>query len=235
MAAASDAEAVSAAEASAVEALAAEVPAAVSNVSNVYNKKSINMKKSTIITIVVIAVIAVWAVSGYNGLVKADEEVSTAWSNVENQYQRRADLIPNLVNTVKGYASHEKETLDAVTTARTRATQVTVNAEDLTPEKLQEYQKAQGEVGAALGRLLAITESYPDLKANENFRELQAQLEGTENRISVERRNFNEVARSYNTSIRTFPKTILASLFGFEKRPYFEAEEGASKAPEVQF
>lgn len=193
------------------------------------------MKKSTIITIVVIAVIAVWAVSGYNGLVKADEEVSTAWSNVENQYQRRADLIPNLVNTVKGYASHEKETLDAVTTARTRATQVTVNAEDLTPEKLQEYQKAQGEVGAALGRLLAITESYPDLKANENFRELQAQLEGTENRISVERRNFNEVARSYNTSIRTFPKTILAGLFGFEKRPYFEAEESASKAPEVQF
>ena len=193
------------------------------------------MKKSTIITIVVVAVIAVWAVSGYNGLVKADEEVSTAWSNVENQYQRRADLIPNLVNTVKGYAAHEKETLDAVTTARTRATEVTVNAEDLTPEKLQEYQKAQGEVGAALGRLLAITESYPDLKANENFRELQAQLEGTENRISVERRNFNEVARSYNTSIRTFPKTILASLFGFEKRPYFEAEEGASKAPEVQF
>lgn len=193
------------------------------------------MKKSTIITIVVVAVIAVWAVSGYNSLVKSDEAVSTAWSNVENQYQRRADLIPNLVNTVKGYAAHEKETLDAVTTARTRATQVTVNAEDLTSEKLQEYQKAQGEVGAALGRLLAITESYPDLKANENFRELQAQLEGTENRISVERRNFNEAARNYNTSIRTFPRTILASLFGFGKRPYFEAEEGAAKAPEVQF
>lgn len=193
------------------------------------------MKKSTIITIAVVAVIAIWAVAGYNGLVNAEESVSTAWSNVESQYQRRADLIPNLVNTVKGYAAHEKETLDAVTTARTRATQVTVDAEDLTPEKLQEYQKAQGEVGAALGRLLAITEAYPDLKANENFRELQAQLEGTENRISVERMNFNDAAKEYNTSIRKFPKNLLAGLFGFEKRPYFEAEEGASKAPEVQF
>ena len=194
-----------------------------------------NMKKSTIIIIAVIGVAVVWAIMGYNGMVKADEAVSTAWSNVENQYQRRADLIPNLVNTVKGYAAHEKETLDAVVSARTRATQVTVNADDLTPEKLQEFQKAQGEVGAALGRLLAITESYPDLKANQNFLELQAQLEGTENRISVERRNFNEVAKSYNTSIRTFPKNILAGMFGFEKRPYFEAQEGAEKAPEVQF
>ena len=194
-----------------------------------------NMKKSTIIIIAVIGVAVVWAIMGYNGMVKADEAVSTAWSNVENQYQRRADLIPNLVNTVKGYAAHEKETLDAVVSARTRATQVTVNADDLTPEKLQEFQKAQGEVGAALGRLLAITESYPDLKANQNFLELQAQLEGTENRISVERRNFNEVAKSYNTSIRTFPKNILAGMFGFEKRPYFEAQEGADKAPEVQF
>jgi LemA protein len=193
------------------------------------------MKKSTIIIIAVIGVAVVWAIIGYNGMVKADEAVSTAWSNVENQYQRRADLIPNLVNTVKGYAAHEKETLDAVVSARTRATQVTVNADDLTPEKLQEFQKAQGEVGAALGRLLAITESYPDLKANQNFLELQAQLEGTENRISVERRNFNEVAKSYNTSIRTFPKNILAGMFGFEKRPYFEAQEGADKAPEVQF
>jgi LemA protein len=193
------------------------------------------MKKSTVITLVVIVLLLVWGVTGYNGLVKADENVGNAWSNVENQYQRRADLIPNLVNTVKGYASHEKETLDAVVSARSRATQVTVDAADLTPEKLQEYQKAQGEVGAALGRLLALTESYPDLKANENFRELQAQLEGTENRISVERRNFNEAARSYNTSIRTFPRNILAGLFGFEKRAYFEAEEGASKAPEVKF
>lgn len=193
------------------------------------------MKKSTIIILVVVGIAVVWAIMGYNGMVKADEAVSTAWSNVENQYQRRADLIPNLVNTVKGYAAHEKETLDAVVSARTRATQVTVDADDLTPEKLQEYQNAQGEVGSALGRLLAITESYPDLKANQNFLELQAQLEGTENRISVERRNFNEVAKSYNTSIRTFPKNILAGMFGFEKRPYFEAQEGADKAPEVKF
>ena len=193
------------------------------------------MKKSTIITIVVVAVVAIWGITGYNGLVKADEAVSTAWSNVENQYQRRADLIPNLVNTVKGYASHEKETLDAVVSARARATQVTVDADNMTPEKLQEFQKAQGEVGAALGRLLAITEAYPDLKANRNFLELQAQLEGTENRISVERRNFNETAKSYNTSIRTFPKNMLAGMLGFEKRPYFEAQEGAAQAPVVQF
>ena len=193
------------------------------------------MKKSTIIVIALVAIVAIWAVSGYNSLVKMDESVSTAWSNVENQYQRRADLIPNLVNTVKGYAAHEKETLEAVMSARSKATQMTVNADNLTPEKLQEYQKAQGEIGAALGRLLAITEAYPDLKANENFKELQAQLEGTENRISVERRNFNEVARSYNTVVRTFPKTIIASMFGFDKRPYFEAEEGSNKAPEVQF
>ena len=193
------------------------------------------MKKSTIIVIALVAIVAIWAVSGYNSLVKMDESVSTAWSNVENQYQRRADLIPNLVNTVKGYAAHEKETLEAVMSARSKATQMTVNADNLTPEKLQEYQKAQGEIGAALGRLLAITEAYPDLKANENFKELQAQLEGTENRISVERRNFNEVARSYNTAVRTFPKTIIAGMFGFDKRPYFEAEEGSNKAPEVQF
>ena len=194
-----------------------------------------NMKKSTIIILAVIAVIAVWAVTGYNRLVKADEAVSTAWSNVENQYQRRADLIPNLVNTVKGYAAHEKETLDAVVAARTRATQVAVDAENLTPEMLQEYQKAQNEVGTALGRLIAISEAYPDLKANANFLELQAQLEGTENRISVERRNFNEVAKKYNTSIRTFPRNMLAGMLGFEKRPYFEAQEGAENVPVVQF
>ena len=197
--------------------------------------KTRNMKKSTIILIAVVAILAIWGVSAYNGLVKMDESVSTAWSNVENQYQRRADLIPNLVNTVKGYASHEKETLEAVMSARSKATQMTVDADNLTPEKLQAYQKAQGEIGSALGRLLAITEAYPDLKANENFKELQAQLEGTENRISVERRNFNETARSYNTAVRTFPKTIIAGMCGFEKRPYFEAEEDASKAPEVKF
>ena len=193
------------------------------------------MKKSTIIIIAVVAVLAIWGVSSYNGLVKMDESVNTAWSNVENQYQRRADLIPNLVNTVKGYAAHEKETLEAVMAARSKATQMTIDADNLTPEKLQAYQKAQGEIGAALGRLLAITENYPNLKANDNFRELQAQLEGTENRISVERRNFNETARSYNTAIRTFPRTIIASMCGFDKRPYFEAEEGANKAPEVKF
>ena len=193
------------------------------------------MKKSTIIIIAVVAVLAIWGVSSYNGLVKMDESVNTAWSNVENQYQRRADLIPNLVNTVKGYAAHEKETLEAVMAARSKATQMTIDADNLTPEKLQAYQKAQGEIGSALGRLLAITEAYPDLKANENFKELQAQLEGTENRISVERRNFNETARSYNTAIRTFPRTLIASMCGFDKRPYFEAEEGANKAPEVKF
>lgn len=193
------------------------------------------MKKSTIGLIVVIGAIAIWLISSYNGMVKMDEEVSSAWSNVENQYQRRVDLIPNLVNVVKGYASHEKETFEAVVSARSKATQVTVDPENLTPEKLQEYQKAQGEVGATLGRLLAITESYPELKANENFKELQAQLEGTENRISVERRNFNEIARTYNSAIRAFPRSIIAGMFGFEKRPYFEAEEGANKAPEVKF
>ena len=193
------------------------------------------MKKSTIIILAVLGVLVIWAIAGYNSLVSADEAVSTAWSNVENQYQRRADLIPNLVNTVKGYAAHEQETLNAVTEARTRATQITVSADELTPEKLQEYQTAQGEVGAALSRLLAITEAYPDLKANENFLELQAQLEGTENRISVERRNFNEAARQYNTSIRSFPNNLLAGMFGFDQRPYFSSNEGAEQAPTVQF
>lgn len=193
------------------------------------------MKKSTIIVIVVVAIIAIWGVSSYNGMVKMEETVNTEWSNVENQYQRRSDLIPNLVNTVKGYASHEKETFQAVVDARTKATQMTISADDLTPEKMQEFQKVQGEVGSALGRLLAITEAYPDLKANENFKELQAQLEGTENRISVERKKFNDAARSYNTAIRTFPRNLLAGMFGFDKRPYFEAEEGAEKAPKVEF
>jgi LemA protein len=193
------------------------------------------MKKSTMIAIAAVVVIALWGISSYNGLVNKEEGVSSAWSNVENQYQRRADLIPNLVNTVKGYASHEKETLQAVIEARSKATQVTVSADQLTPEAMKEYQKAQGEVGSALGRLLAVAEAYPDLKANENFKELQAQLEGTENRISVERKKFNETAQAYNQSIRRFPATIIAGLCGFEKRPYFEAEEGAQKAPTVSF
>lgn len=168
-------------------------------------------------------------------MVTLDEQVGTAWSNVENQYQRRTDLIPNLVNTVKGYATHEKETFDAVVEARAKATQMNINIDDLTSEKLANYQRLQGEIGSALGRLLAVSENYPELKANENFQTLQAQLEGTENRISVERRKFNEVARNYNTTIRRFPKNIFAGLFGFEKRPYFEAEEGSEKAPEVKF
>jgi LemA protein len=193
------------------------------------------MKKSTIIAIAAVVVIALWGITSYNGLVNKEEGVSSAWSNVENQYQRRADLIPNLVNTVKGYASHEKETFQAVIEARSKATQVTVSADQLTPEAMKEYQKAQGEVGSALGRLLAVAEAYPDLKANENFKELQAQLEGTENRISVERKKFNETAQEYNQSIRRFPATIIAGLCGFEKRPYFEAEEGAQKAPTVSF
>ena len=193
------------------------------------------MKKSTIIVIALVAIAAIWGISAYNGLVKMDEGVNTAWSNVENQYQRRADLIPNLVNTVKGYAAHEKETLEAVMSARSKATQMTIDPENLTPEKLQEYQKAQGEIGSALGRLLAITEAYPDLKANENFRDLQAQLEGTENRITVERQKFNETAKVYNTNIRKFPQTIFAGMFGFEKKGYFEAQQGAEKAPEVKF
>lgn len=170
------------------------------------------MKKTWIIIIAVIAVIAVYGISSYNSMVSQEEAVGTAWSNVENQYQRRADLIPNLVNTVKGYAAHEKETFDAVVSARAKATQTTVSIDDLTPEKMEAYQRAQGEVGSALSRLLAVTENYPDLKANENFQTLQAQLEGTENRISVERRNFNNVAREYNTAIRHFPKNIFAGM-----------------------
>lgn len=193
------------------------------------------MKKTWIIIIAVLAVIVVYGITSYNSMVAQDEAVGTAWSNVENQYQRRADLIPNLVNTVKGYAAHEKETFDAVVSARAKATQTTISIDELTPEKMEAYQKAQGAVGSALSRLLAVTENYPDLKANENFQTLQAQLEGTENRISVERRKFNDVAKAYNTNIRRFPKNIFAGMFGFEKRPYFEAEEGSEKAPEVKF
>lgn len=193
------------------------------------------MKKSIIIIIAVVAVIVIWAVSMYNGLVTMDESVNSQWANVKTQYQRRADLIPNLVNTVKGYASHEKETLEGVVEARSKATQMQVNANDLTPEKLAEYQKAQGAVTSALGKLLAITENYPDLKANQNFLELQAQLEGTENRINVARTNFNNAAQAYNTAIRRFPKSLFASMFGFDKHAYFEAAEGTETAPTVSF
>lgn len=192
------------------------------------------MKKAVQFGIVAVCIVML-SCCQYNSMVEKDEAVGTAWSNVENQYQRRTDLIPNLVNVVKGYAKHEQGTLEAVITARSKATQISVDADNMTPEKLQEYQKAQGEIGSALGKLLAITENYPDLKANENFKELQAQLEGTENRIAVERRKFNEVAKEYNTYIRRFPNNIISSIFGFNKRPYFEAEEGSEKAPKVEF
>ena len=191
--------------------------------------------KGLIITIVVIVLVALWGISSYNGLVGMDENVSNKWANVETQYQRRSDLIPNLVNTVKGYAKHESQTLEAVMAARPQATQVKIDPSNCTPQQLAAYQKAQGDVTTALGKLLAITENYPDLKANQNFLELQSQLEGTENRINVARKDFNDSAKKYNTSLRRFPRNIIASMFGFEKRNYFEAEAGAEKAPKVEF
>lgn len=191
--------------------------------------------KGLIITIVVIALVAIWGISSYNGLVSMDENVSNQWANVETQYQRRSDLIPNLVNTVKGYAKHESETLESVMAARSQATQVKIDPSNCTPQQLAAYQKAQGDVTTALGKLLAITENYPDLKANQNFLELQSQLEGTENRINMARKDFNDTAKKYNTSLRRFPRNIIASMFGFEKRNYFEAEAGAEKAPNVEF
>ena len=197
------------------------------------------MKKGCLIAIVAAVAIVLacfgWVKSTYNGSVQQQEGVEAAWAQVENVYQRRADLIPNLVATVKGYAKHEQETLDKVVSARAKATQITVDPTNLTAESLKKYQEAQGELGSALGKLLAITENYPDLKANENFLQLQAQLEGTENRITVERKTFNEVAQTYNSAIRQFPGNILAGIFGFERKPYFEAESGAEKAPKVEF
>ena len=196
-----------------------------------------NIKKNLgwIIPVGIIVILVIWAISGYNGMVKMDEQVQNKWANVETQYQRRADLIPNLVSTVKGYAKHEQQTLENVVKARSEATQVKVDAENLTPEKLAAFQKAQSGVSSALGRLLAVAENYPDLKANQNFLELQSQLEGTENRITVARKDFNDAAKSYNQSIRQFPKNILAGMFGFEKKSYFEAEAGSEKAPKVEF
>lgn len=191
--------------------------------------------KGLVITIVVIVLVALWGILSYNGLVGMDENVSNKWANVETQYQRRSDLIPNLVNTVKGYAKHESQTLEAVMAARSQATQVKIDPSNCTPQQLAAYQKAQGDVTTALGKLLAITENYPDLKANQNFLELQSQLEGTENRINVARKDFNDSAKEYNTSLRRFPRNIIASMFGFEKRNYFEAEAGAEKAPKVEF
>ena len=196
-----------------------------------------NIKKNLgwIIPVGILVLVVLWAIGGYNGMVKMDEQVQNSWANVETQYQRRADLIPNLVSTVKGYAKHEQQTLEEVVKARSEATQLKVDAENLTPEKLAAFQKAQSGVSSALGRLLAVAENYPDLKANQNFLELQSQLEGTENRITVARKDFNDTAKSYNQAIRQFPKNILAGMFGFEKKSYFEAEAGSEKAPKVEF
>jgi len=196
------------------------------------------MKKGCI-GLIVLAVIAIglfgWVKGVFNGLVSSQESVETAWAQVENVYQRRADLIPNLVETVKGYAKHEQETLEGVIEARANATKVTIDPTNMTPEDLQKYQAAQGDVTNALSRLIAVSENYPDLKANQNFLELQNQLEGTENRITVERNKFNEAAREYNTKRRTFPTNIIAGIFNFGEKPYFKAQDGADKAPKVDF
>lgn len=196
------------------------------------------MKKSLITLLIVVGVVLllVMSLSGrYNKLVTLEEGVTAAWSQVENVYQRRADLIPNLVNTVKGYADFEQSTLTAVIEARAKATGVTIDPTNLNEANLQQFQQAQQGLGSALSRLMVVVERYPDLKANQNFMDLQAQLEATENRIAVERRAFNETAQAYNTSIRRFPDNILAGMFGFDKKAYFQSETGAEKAPEVQF
>jgi len=196
------------------------------------------MKKSWIVIIVVALIIFLfygWIKNTYNSLVTKSEAVSAQWSQVENVYQRRADLIPNLVNTVKGYATHEKETLEGVVEARAKATSVNIDAKNLTPQALQNFQQAQSGLSQALSRLMVVVERYPDLKANQNFLELQAQLEGTENRIAVERRRFNDVTQSYNTYIRMFPRNILSGMFNFKEKSYFKADAGAQKAPDVKF
>lgn len=196
------------------------------------------MKKSLIIIIVLVAVAAIlffWYTGVYNKLVKFDETVTAQWGNVENQYQRRTDLVPNLVATVKGYAEHEQSTLEGVVNARAKATQVTIDPTNLNEQTMAQFQAAQGELSSALSRLLVSVEQYPDLKANQNFLDLQAQLEGTENRIAYQREEFNKTAREYNTLIRKFPDNIIAGMSGFTAKPYFKAEAGAEKAPKVEF
>ena len=197
------------------------------------------MKKGCLLILLVVLVVGAlaygWVKGTYNGFVEQQESVKTAWAAVQSDYQRRADLIPNLVNTVKGYAKHEQETLEAVMEARSKATSMTIDADNLDEASLQKFQAAQGEISNALSRLIAVSEAYPELKANENFMNLQSQLEGTENRIAVERKNFNEVAQASNTEIRTFPTNLLAGLFNFDAKPYFEAQAGADKAPTVDF
>lgn len=196
------------------------------------------MKKSYIILIVIAAVILCiffWFKGTYNNMVNTRENVAAQWSNVENQYQRRLDLIPNLVSTVKGYATHEENTLTEVINARAKATQMQISIDQLDETTLKKLNNVQSELSSALSRLMAISENYPNLKANQNFLDLQAQLEGTENRIAVERRKFNDVARNYNSYIRQFPRNILAGMFGFTPKPYFEANAGAENAPKVEF
>ena len=194
------------------------------------------MKKTTLLIVgAVAALLAVYCVSTYNSLAKASQEVAAAWSNVETQYQRRSDLIPNLVNTVKGYATHESQTLESVVAARAAATSITVDGANMSAEQMAQYVEAQGNVTSALGRLIAVAENYPDLKANQNFLELQAQLEGTENRIAVERQRYNDVAKSFNQRIVTFPANVVANLFGFGKKEFFAAQPEAQAAPVVQF
>lgn len=196
------------------------------------------MKKKFIPIIIVVAIVVIlvaWAVGAYNGLVIKDENCSKQWSKVESQYQRRMDLIPNLVNTVKGYASHEEATLLKVIEARNQASQVKVDAENMTQEQLNEFQKSQENLSSAIRGLNIVVEQYPDLKANQNFLELQSQLEGTENRIAVERQRYSDVVNEYNTSVRRFPNSIFASMFGFDKKPYFESQTGAENAPKVEF
>ena len=193
------------------------------------------LTKGTIGIIAAVVVIAMWAASAYNSMVGEQETATTALANVQSAYQRRADLIPNLVETVKGYAAHEQGTFESVVNARAKATQITIDPTNLTPEKLKEFQEAQGELTSALGRLIAVQENYPDLKANQNFLDLQVQLEGCENRINEARRKFNEAVQEYNVKIRRFPATIFAGMFGFDTMGKFEAEQGAEKAPKVQF
>ena len=188
-----------------------------------------------LIVLGVIVILFMWGCGGYNRLVKQDETVQNKWNDVQSSYQRRADLIPNLVNTVKGEANFEQTTLQNVIEARAKATQLRVDPADLTPEKLQEFQQAQGQLSQALGRLLVVTENYPNLRANDAFRNLQTQLEGTENRINVARNDFNASVNTYNTQVRSFPTNIFAGIMGFSRRQGFAAEQGAEKAPEVKF
>lgn len=188
-----------------------------------------------VIPVVILALLALWGISKYNGLVDIDQNVKSQWSQVENQYQRRSDLIPNLVNVVKGYATHERETLEGVITARSKATSTTINASDMDEATLKRFQQSQDALSSALSRLLVVAEKYPDLKANEQFLDLSKQLEGTENRIATARRDFNNAAQEYNTKRNKFPTVIIAGITGFRERPYFTTQAGSEVAPTVDF